>query len=310
MEPISATLITYNEEVNIEEALQSLAFADEIVVVDSGSTDATVSICRKYTDRVSRRPWTGFVDQKNHALDQASHNWILSLDADERIDPALASKSNLGRAVSLAGYRIPRVAYFLGRWIRHGDWYPDYQLRLFDRRRGRWQGGRVHESVRVEGKPGILKGEIQHYTYRSLSDYLNRLETYSTLASLDYRQKGKRASIPKILANPRRPSSKLLVKRGFLDGAPGLMVAVLGAISVFFKYSKLYEIQKSKVSDLRGPRPQPGPLTRISHQVSTAAADPGMSAVLHSVGFSTYCRVRLRSPRSRALVPCPSAPPR
>jgi len=248
MEPVSATLITYNEEVNIEEALQSLAWADEIVVVDSGSTDATLDICRRYNAAIFHRHWTGFVDQKNYAVSQAAHDWIIALDADERIGSELAREINdLRRAgFQMAGYRIPRVAYFMGRWIRHGDWYPDYQLRLFDRRRSLWRGGLVHESVRVEGTPGFLRGEIQHYTYRSLSDYLRRLETYSTLAARDYQAGGRKASLARMLGNPCAAFLKgYLLKRGFLDGAPGLMVAILGAVSVFFKYAKLYELERN-----------------------------------------------------------------
>lgn len=248
MEPVSATLITYNEEGNIKEALQSLAWADEIVVVDSGSTDATLEICRRYTGRIFRRAWTGFVDQKNYAVAQAAHNWIMALDADERVGAELAGEIHELRLAGFqkAGYRMPRVAYFMGRWIRHGDWYPDYQLRLFDRRRGRWQGGRVHESVRVEGTAGLLGSEIQHYTYRSLSDYLRRLETYSTLAAQDYQAEGRKAALARLLGNPCAAFLKgFVLKRGFLDGVPGLMVAVMGAVSVYFKYAKLYEYQRN-----------------------------------------------------------------
>jgi len=193
MEPVSATLITYNEERNIAEALQSLSWTSEIVIVDRGSTDATLDICRKYTCKIFHRDWTGFVDQKNFAVDQAAHHWIFSLDADERPSLELVREMEelLRHGPSSSGYRIPRVAFFMGRWVRHGDWFPDYQLRLFDRRHGRWQGGRVHESVKISGEPGILRGEIYHYTYRSLSDYLKRLEVYSTLAAADYLQLGK-----------------------------------------------------------------------------------------------------------------------
>jgi len=248
MEPVSATLITYNEEANIEEALRSLAWADEIVVVDSGSTDATLEICRRYTGRICRRSWTGFVDQKNYAVAQATHDWIMALDADERIGAELAGEIRELRLAGFrkAGYRIPRVAFFMGRWIRHGDWYPDYQLRLFDRRRSCWQGGRVHESVRVEGTPGLLRGEIQHHSYRSLSAYLRRLETYSTLAAQDYQAAGRSATLAGLLGNPCAAFLKgFLLKRGFLDGTPGLMVAVMGAVSVYFKYAKLYELQRN-----------------------------------------------------------------
>jgi glycosyltransferase involved in cell wall biosynthesis len=249
MEPVSATLITLNEESNIEEALQAVDWADEVVVVDSGSTDGTLEICRRYADVVLHRDWSGFVDQKNYAADSARHNWIFSLDADERPSPSLQQEIRELREVGLSrpGYRIPRVAYFMGRWIRHGDWYPDHQIRLYDRRSGRWQGGRVHESVKLQGDPGILQGEIHHHTYRQLSDYLRRLETYSALAAADYQDRGKKATPVRLLADPLATFIKsYLLKRGFLDGTPGLMTAVMGAISVYFKYAKLYEIQLNR----------------------------------------------------------------
>jgi hypothetical protein len=172
----------------------------------------------------------------------------MSLDADERIGAELAREIHELRLAGFqgAGYRMPRVAYFMGRWIRHGDWYPDYQLRLFDRRRGCWRGGRVHESVRVEGTPGFLRGEIQHHTYRDLSAYLRRLETYSTLAAQDYQAAGRTATVASLLGNPCAAFIKgFLLKRGFLDGVPGLMVAVMGAVSVYFKYAKLFELQRN-----------------------------------------------------------------
>jgi glycosyltransferase involved in cell wall biosynthesis len=246
MEPISATLITYNEERNIATALQSLAWTDEIVVVDSGSTDATVEICRTFTDRIFARNWTGYADQKNYAVEKASHNWIFSLDADEKLSPELQNEIKTLRrdGLKFSGYRIPRVAYFMGRWIRHGDWYPDYQLRLFNRQKGKWQGGRVHESVKLEEPPGYLKGEIQHYLYSTLSDYLRRLDTYSSLAASDYRERGENSSAWKLLTHPLATFIKAyIIKGGFLDGTPGLMVAVMGAISVYFKYAKRYEMQ-------------------------------------------------------------------
>lgn len=134
----------------------------------------------------------------------------------------------------------------MGRWIRHGDWYPDYQLRLFNRKKGRWRGGRVHESIKLEGVPGVLKGAIEHFTYHSLSDYLDRLDTYSSLAASDYDQRGETSGAWKMLAHPLVTFLKAyLMKRGFMDGVPGLMVAVMGAISVHFKYAKLYEIQRA-----------------------------------------------------------------
>ncbi len=246
MQPISATVITYNEERNIAEALQSLSWIDEIVVVDSGSSDATLEICRKFTNRIIHRDWTGYVDQKNFAVEQASHNWIFSIDADERSSPELCIEiQELARkGLRKPGYKIPRAAFFMGRWIRHGDWYPDYQLRLFDRKCGKWEGGRVHESVKTSEKPEFLHGEIYHFTYRSLSDYLKRLEIYSNLAAFDYLQQGKSATLLKLFGNPTAAFVKTyLLKRGFLDGTPGFAVAVMGAVSVFFKYAKLYELK-------------------------------------------------------------------
>jgi glycosyltransferase involved in cell wall biosynthesis len=259
MQPISATLITFNEERNIAEALQSVSWADEIVVVDSGSSDATLDICRRFTDKIFHRNWTGYVDQKNCAVERARNDWIISLDADERLSSELQVEiQDLARkGFGKTGYKISRVVFFMGRWIRHGDWYPDYQLRLFDRRRGRWKGGRVHESVKTIEKPEFLKGEIYHYTYRNLSEYLQRLETYSTLAALDYEERGRRATFIGLLGNPIAAFFKAyLLKRGFLDATPGLAAAVMGAVSVFFKYAKLYELQRKAPACKIGERPQ------------------------------------------------------
>jgi glycosyltransferase involved in cell wall biosynthesis len=252
MDGITATVITCNEIVNIEGALASLAWADQIVVVDAGSSDGTVDVCRRFTPNVYHRDWTGFVDQKSFAVARARYDWIFSLDADERPSPELTREiMELRRKrPAEAGYRMPRVAFFMGHWLRHGDWYPDYQLRLFDRRRGCWQGGRVHESVRLQGcRPGYLSGELHHFTYRSLSDYLKRLETYTTLAAADYRDRGKRSTVGKLVMNPAITFAKaFLLKRGFQDGVPGLMAATMGAVSVYFKYAKLYELQRHQTS--------------------------------------------------------------
>ncbi len=249
MHPISATLITYNEERNIAGALESLSWVDEIVVVDSGSCDRTLEICRRFTDRIFHRDWTGYVDQKNFAVDKALHDWIFSLDADERVSPELRAEIQaLEPAESrCSGYRIPRVAFFMGRWIKHGIWYPDRQLRLFDRRLAKWEGGRVHESVKIPGKLELLTGEIHHFVYRNFTEYLKRLEVYSNLAALDYRDRLKPATPIHMLAKPLGAFvTSYLLKLGFLDGTAGLAVAVMSSVSAFFKYAKLYELKRNK----------------------------------------------------------------
>jgi hypothetical protein len=150
-----------------------------------------------------------------------------------------------------SGYRIPRMTFFLGRWIKHGDWYPDYQLRLFDRRHGKWQGGLVHESVQADGAVGMLKGEIHHYPYRNFSEYLHRLENYTTLAALDCRRKGRTASAWTLFGMPFAVLIRAyLLKCGFMDGAAGFSAAVMGAVSAFFKYAKLYELCRGDADGL------------------------------------------------------------
>jgi glycosyltransferase involved in cell wall biosynthesis len=172
---LSVTIITRNEAAHIGEALSSVAWADEIVVVDSHSTDETVAIARRHTDRVVVRDWPGYIDQKNYAASIASHDWILSLDADERVTPGLAREIRdlLHRGPQRKGYRISRVTYYLGRWLHSTDWYPDYQLRLYDRRCGRWNPRRVHESFELrDGRPGRLQHHLEHYAYRDVSDHV------------------------------------------------------------------------------------------------------------------------------------------
>ena len=183
--PVTATLITFNEAANIEAALRSLAWADEIIVVDSESTDDTVAIARRYTDKVIVRPWPGYIAQKNFAAEQASHDWIFSLDADERVTPALADevRTILAAGPGAAGYRVPRVTFHLGRWMRSTDWYPDFQLRLYDRRRARWTGRYVHESVKADGAVQDLRGELQHFAYRDVAHHLQTMDRYTTLAA-------------------------------------------------------------------------------------------------------------------------------
>jgi glycosyltransferase involved in cell wall biosynthesis len=244
---ISATFITFNEGARLEEALQSVSWADEIIVVDSGSTDGTIEIARRLATRVETRGWPGYAAQKNHAASLCAHDWILSLDADERVSHALADSLRTWRQSDPpeAGYRVARVSRYLGRWIRTTDWYPDWQLRLYDRRRGAWHAARVHESVRVNGAVGVLSGELQHYPYRDVSDHLRRIDQYTTLAALELRDRGRRASVASMLTQP--PAAFLrnyILRRGIMDGRVGLIVSLLNSYYVLLKFVKLLELEQ------------------------------------------------------------------
>lgn len=244
MPKLSVTVITRDEAANIAAALESVAWADEIVVVDAESRDDTVAIARRYTDRVVVRPWPGYVDQKNFAAAQASNDWIFSLDADERVTPALADeiRAILAHDGAAAGFRVPRVTFHLGRWIRTTDWYPDRQLRLYDRRRARWTGRLVHESVSADGPVEDLRGELQHYAYRDLSHHLQTMDRYTTLAARQMREDGRRATLTDLLVHP--PAAFLrnyLLRGGIRDGVPGLVISLLNATYVALKFAKLWE---------------------------------------------------------------------
>jgi glycosyltransferase involved in cell wall biosynthesis len=244
---LTVTVITRNEAANIAAALESVSWADETVVVDSHSTDDTVSIARRLATRVEVREWPGYSAQKNFAADLASHDWILSIDADERVTPALASEIRqvLGTAPTFNGYRIPRVAWYLGRWIRSTDWYPDYQLRLYNRRGARWNERRVHESVAVDGPVGQLQREIEHYPYRDISHHLRTIDRYTTLAAQDQLAAGRRASAWRTFFYPRFAFLRNYILRGgFRDGSVGLVVSLLNSYYVFLKLAKLWELER------------------------------------------------------------------
>jgi glycosyltransferase involved in cell wall biosynthesis len=247
---LTVTVITQNEASNIAAALDSVSWADEIIVVDSHSTDDTVAIARRYATRVEVRDWPGYSAQKNYAADIASNDWILSLDADERVTPALAAEITalLERAPRASGYRIPRVSYYLGRWIRTTDWYPDQQLRLYDRRQGRWNGRRVHESVALPGLCGRMQHELQHFPYRDISHHLATIDRYTTLAAEQWHAEGRRVG-PLALAVHAAAAflRNYVLRRGFRDGVPGLLISILNSYYVFLKHAKLWELQQSLV---------------------------------------------------------------
>ena len=244
MPKLTVTVITRNEAANIEAALASVAWADEIVVVDSESTDDTAAMARRRAARVEVRPWAGYSAQKNYAASLAAHDWILSLDADERVTPALASEIQalLQSEPAHRGYRVPRLSHYLGRWIRGTDWYPDYQLRLYDRRAGQWNGRPVHESVALTGEPGRLAHDLQHFPYRDISHHLQTIDRYTTLAADQMRAEGRIPSIAGIVVHP--PFAFLrnyLLRGGFRNGSAGLVVSILNSYYVFLKLAKAWE---------------------------------------------------------------------
>jgi glycosyltransferase involved in cell wall biosynthesis len=251
---VSATIITLNEADHIAAAIDSVAWADEVIVVDSGSTDGTVAIARGKGARVETRVWSGWIDQKNHAASLARNDWIFSLDADERVTPGLAAEvaALLRTEPARRGYRIPRVTFHLGRWVRTTDFYPDYQTRLYDRRSAHWQGKYVHESVVVDGGPGQLRGEIAHYSYRDLADQIERINRYTTLAARQMHEAGRRANAVDLLMHPPAAFFRnYVLRRGVLDGTVGLIISLTQAWSVYLKFAKLWELGRTPGSQHR-----------------------------------------------------------
>ncbi len=249
---LSVTIITFNEGKNIKACLESVAFADEIVVVDSGSEDRTLSIARKFTDKVYQESWQGFARQKNWAQNQARGPWILNIDADEQVTPELKDEilQVFQKGSSVDGFKIPRKNFFCGQWIRHGGWYPNYQLRLYRKDAGQFAQREVHEQVVVKGTIGTLKAPLEHYTYDSISDYLKRMDRYSELSAQQYLLEGKKVSWPGILFRTKYTFFKMwLLQRGFLDGANGFILAILYSYYTFVKYAKLKEKNRRSGSE-------------------------------------------------------------
>ena len=238
---ISATIIAFNEERNIARAMESLRCCDEIVVVDSGSTDRTPEIAARLGARVIGNEWGGYARQKNLAAEQADHNWIFSLDADEALSEALEGeiwqiKKN---GPQHDAYTVPRLAQYMGRWILHSGWYPDRKVRLYDRRKARWVGEYVHESVQVEGSVGHLESDLLHFTCDSLSEHLKTMDRYTTLAAEQWVSQGKPVGFGRLLLNPPWTFLRSYVlQRGFLDGMEGLTIAYMAGLYNFLKYAK------------------------------------------------------------------------
>ena len=245
--PLSVVLITHNAAAQLADGLASVAFADEVLVVDSGSSDGTAELAARYGARVVQKEWMGFGRQKQFAVEQAAHDWVLCLDADERVSPELAA--SLVRALQAPAspvYRMARRNRFLGRWLRHGEGYPDWSVRLFDRREARWSDDPVHEKVLFAVTPGTLEGDLLHESAEDIGRYLEKQNRYTTLAAEELHRRGKRAGMAELMLSPLVRFIKFYVLRlGFLDGLPGLAHISVGCMNSFMKYAKLAELQKA-----------------------------------------------------------------
>ena len=245
--PISACIVACNEADRIEDCIRSVGFCDEVVVVDSGSDDGTPQTARNAGARVIDQAWLGHVAQKEFAIRAASHDWVLCVDADERISDALRKEilAHHGNGFAGAiGYHMPRLSDYQGEWIRHGSWYPNRQLRLFDRRRGCWGGINPHDRVDLQGVARKLRGDLLHYPYRSRSEQLETIDTYTNIAALELQKRGCLFAPWRAVMNPVfRVLRSLLLKRGVLDGRRGLDLALMEARYARLKYVKLLQLR-------------------------------------------------------------------
>lgn len=246
---VSAFIVCCNEERQIRRCLESLTWCDEIIIVDSGSNDRTLEICREFTSNISHRTWSGYVEQKRHALSLCSGTWVLNLDADEEVSPELAAElqdilrqDSIGQ-IAHNGYYLNRVVFFLNRWWRKGGWYPEYRLRFCRRSATTWGGEDPHEKASVTGTTQRCRGELFHYSFADLTDYARRLNTLASNAATTMQRKGVRHSSLNIIFRPLARFFKFYItKRGFREGVAGLVVALIEAYGVLLKYSKLWEL--------------------------------------------------------------------
>lgn len=254
---ISAVIIAYNEQERLGGALRSLkGLVKEVIVVDARSQDDSVKVAKQHGARVFVRNWTNYSDQKNFGNGQASCPWILSLDSDERVSPDLRAevKALLNVEPECDGFSIPRLVFYMGRWVRHSGWYPDRRVRLFRKDKAAWEGEYVHEKLAFEGRLKKLQGPVHHFTYRNLAEHVTRLNTFSGLAAKKlYARRKKGRWYHLLFMPPGRFVRTYFLKRGFLDGYAGLVIAVLNAYAIFLRYAKLREIWK------KGERIEPFP---------------------------------------------------
>lgn len=248
MSRLSVITLALNEEHNITECLESVKWADEIVVVDSGSTDKTVELAKRFTSRVLTVEWKGYGATKNYALQQTAGDWILWLDADERVPPELAAEIQTvirEDNAMYAGYDVARRAYFLGKWIRHCGWYPGRVTRIFRKSKSRFTESNVHEQIVVDGKTGNLRNDLLHFTDPNLHHYFQKFNRYTSLAAQDLRKAGKTFSLYDILVRPSFLFFKMYVlRKGFLDGIQGFVLCIVSSAYVFTKYAKLWELER------------------------------------------------------------------
>ena len=251
MLPLSVVIITYNEEANIKRCLESVqGLAEEIIVVDSGSLDGTQEICRSMGATVIEQEFLGYIEQKNFATSKANNDWIFSMDADEALTPELrASIEAIFPEPAADGYTMNRLTNYCGTWVKHGGWYPDLKLRLYNRNKGQWTGVNPHDRYRLSLGSAMshLNGDILHYSYNSLSDHLKQIDRFSSIGAISMHNQGKRSSIAKILYKPiARFLRHYIFKAGFLDGLTGFTIAINSGHAVFLKYLRLYYLQKDK----------------------------------------------------------------
>lgn len=244
---LSVIIITKNEAVNIRACLESVAWADEIIVVDSGSSDTTIEICKEFSAQVHVHDWPGYGVQKNRALAYASKEWVLSLDADERVTPELRAEiESLLRNPGADGYEIPRLSSFCGRFMRHSGWHPDFVLRLFRRGKGKFSEALVHESVQLQGSSARAQNPLLHYSYRDFDDVLSKLNNYSSAAATMLQRRGKKGSLAQAVLHGLWAFIRTyFLRAGFLDGSEGFMLAVMNAENSYYRYIKLWLKQKT-----------------------------------------------------------------
>jgi len=246
MRNISATIITFNEEESIERCLRSLSWVKEIIVVDSYSTDKTVTLCKKYGAKVFLHPWTTYAQQKNYSVSKTSNDWIFSIDADEEISEELKNEILQldDRNPPYVGYSISRPTRYLGRWIGRNN--PNYQIRLFHKRHGKWNNVLVHERLLVKGTVGRLQSPLLHYSYKGIYDQLEKIKTYSELSACELYSHNHRFSLYKIvLIFPKEFFSCYILKKGFLDGIQGFIQSIFAAYSRFIVHARLYELERN-----------------------------------------------------------------